>query len=716
MFPMSSKPHLLPLVKARVSEDLKVSFNYRIIKVLEWCAVAVLTAYLGGKTLPSAWHTLNTDFPNYYLAARLSHENSDVTRIFEWQWIQRQKDHRAIDQRMVGMVPLTPFSTLIVRPFASLPPLTAKHYWIIVNLILLGFTIVLLRRITYLPWRRILLVIALSFPLHRNLLYGQYYVLLLFTLSLACWLYIRHLRFTAGLIVGLGFGLKIFPILYLLYFLRKRDMRALSGGIVSCIAVGIFSVLALGWQVNRTYVLEVVPWALRGEGLDPYNLTASSFTSLLHRLFIYEPQWNPHPAVHAPWLFALMLPIMQISVIGTVLLLSSSVVTNSRQIRLEWAAMLLAILTISTNPASYLFTLLILPVCLLWSSLETKRQYLVTGILLTLYCVAGLPAFKQPEWSGWHVFMGVPRLYALIGLSGLACVLLWRQTRIGERFGRTEARWACGMAVTLVVAIFAGLRHQKGLYDAYPYRLEMPSAVFMAANPQIRENRISFIAMLPRHYQAAVAKGPVANFSSGDLDQLSQTTSADKQWIEEAGLESNIVDANSHRVEIALAEYPVASADGKWIAFLREKQGRANLWLHEVGRGGDEDRQLTSGSNVLETSFLGNELIFAAARDGKLPQVYNINRNGIIGVLVAEESRYPSVSPDGKWLAYSRMQRGTWNLWIRSMDTGQSIPITDAACNSIEPSWDNDSKTLIYASDCGRSLWFTALYKRRVIQ
>jgi hypothetical protein len=713
---MTSKLHLLPPVNTRVSENQKFSLNYRIIKALEWCVVAGLIAYLGGKALPSAWHILNTDFPNYYLAARLSRENYDMTRIYEWQWIQRQKDHRGIDQGLVGMISLTPFSTLILRPLASLPPMTAKRYWIVINLILLMFIIVLLRSMIYLSWRRILLVIALSLPLYRNLLYGQYYVLLLFILSLACWLYIRHLRFTSGLIVGLGFGLKIFPVLYLLYFLRKRDLRALSGGIVSCVAVVIVSLLVFGWQVNRTYALQVVPWALRGEGLDPYNLTASSFTSLLHSLFIYEPQWNPHPAVHAPWLFALMLPIMQISVLAAVLLLSSPSVTNSRQIRLEWAAMLLAILTISTIPASYLFTLLILPTCLLWRSLETKREYLVTGVLLTLYCVAGISAFKQPQWSGWHVFMGVPRLYALIGLSGLACILLWQQTRIGERFGRIEARWTCGMAVTLVLAIFAGLRHQKGLYDAYSYRLEMPAAVFMAANPQIREDRISFIAMLPGHYRAALWQGPVASFSSGGLDQLSQTTSADKQWIEEVGLESNIVEANSHRVEIALAEYPVASADGKWIAFLREERGRTNLWLHEVGRGANEDRQLTFGSNVLEMSFLRDELIFAATINGKLPQVYSISRNGTIGVLVNDESRYPTVSPDGKWLAYSRMQRGSWNLWIRAMDTGQSVPITDADCNSFEPSWDNDSKTLIYASDCGRSLWFTALYKRRVIQ
>ena len=699
-----------------MTDSKTASHNLRRITIgLEWFVVAVLAMHLAGRTLPSALRVLNTDFPNYYLTARLSHENFDITRVYEWRWIQRQKDHRAIDQGIVGMVPLTPFSTLVVRPLASLPPLTAKHYWISANLILLWLVAILLRRMTYISWRRIALVIVLSVPLQRNLLYGQYYVLLLLDLALACWLYMRRRRFTSGLIIGLGFGLKLFPVLYLLYFLRKKDLRAFFGGIVSCIAAEICSLLVFGLQLNRTYVSEVIPWTLRGEGLDPYSLTAASFTSLLHRLFIYEPQWNPHPALRAPWLFAVAHPVMQIVLLGFVLLSLSPLVTNSRQIRQEWAAFLLAILTISTIPASYLFTLLILPVCLLWRSLETKRQYLAIGVLLVLYCAAGLPAFRQPQWSGWQVFLGVPRLYALIGLSGLACIFLWKETWAEKPLGRPEMKWLGGMITALAVAIFAGIRHQKGLYDNFLYRLEMPPAALMAANPQIYGDGISFIEMQTGHYLTAIEHGRLANFSGGSVDQLSQTTTASKQWIEKAGRESNVIDADTGRVEISDAEYPVASIDGKWISFLREERGRANLWLHQVGSNASGDRQLTFVSNVLEMSFLKNELVFAATRDGESPKLYHVDSDGAVSVFLTDESRYPAVSPDGKWLAYSRKQRGSWNLWIRAIDTGQSIPITDADCNSIEPAWDSDSKTLIYASDCGRSLWFTALYKRRVI-
>jgi Tol biopolymer transport system component len=259
-----------------------------------------------------------------------------------------------------------------------------------------------------------------------------------------------------------------------------------------------------------------------------------------------------------------------------------------------------------------------------------------------------------------------------------------------------------------------GLRHQAALYNNYPYRLEMPAAVLLAANPQIQGGRVSFVALQSSHYRIAIEEDKVVKFSARRFDELSQAATTNMRWIEEAGRESNVVEGNMGRVEIANAESPVASTDGKWISFLREERGRANLWVHRVGSDAIEDRQLTLGINVFEMSFLGKELIFAATRNGERPQLYSTEGSGPIKVIVADESRYPAVSPDGKWLAYSRMQRGSWNLWIRSMNTGQSVQITDADCNSVEPVWDTDSKTLIYASDCGRSLWFTALYKRRI--
>src|SRR5271168_2308683 len=93
------------------------TFPYRKwFQICEWMVLVLLFAQIGVRTAPKAWRTLNTDFPNYYLTARLAHEHYDLSRIYEWVWFERQKDRRDIDQRIVEMVPITPFSTLAVYP------------------------------------------------------------------------------------------------------------------------------------------------------------------------------------------------------------------------------------------------------------------------------------------------------------------------------------------------------------------------------------------------------------------------------------------------------------------------------------------------------------------------------------------------------------------------------------------------------------------------
>jgi hypothetical protein len=81
---------------------------------VEYAVLCLSVLFLCGHTLPRAWKTLNTDFPNYYVAARLAQEGYDTSRMYEWPWIAREKDHRSIDMRVIGLLPITPFSTLAV--------------------------------------------------------------------------------------------------------------------------------------------------------------------------------------------------------------------------------------------------------------------------------------------------------------------------------------------------------------------------------------------------------------------------------------------------------------------------------------------------------------------------------------------------------------------------------------------------------------------------
>src|SRR6516162_9290380 len=159
---------------------------------IETAFCVALAALLFWKGILPAWRFLNTDFPNYYLVARLFREGYSLDRIYDWIWLQRIKDHWGVDQSLVGFAGLTPFSALPVLPLAAFSALTAKRIWIVVNLMLLGASAELLHRSTTLGRRRVWLLSLLAvLPLRMSFLYGQMHLLVLFLLVLGFYLYRR---------------------------------------------------------------------------------------------------------------------------------------------------------------------------------------------------------------------------------------------------------------------------------------------------------------------------------------------------------------------------------------------------------------------------------------------------------------------------------------------------------------------------------------------
>lgn len=173
----------------------------------------------------------------------------------------------------------------------------------------------------------------------------------------------------------------------------------------------------------------------------------------------------------------------------------------------------------------------------------------------------------------------------------------------------------------------------------------------------------------------------------------------------------------SHTV-IDDAENPLISADGRSLAFLRNDHGRGRLMVRSGFQTNSPiEVALTSlRLNVYEASFKSpTEYAFAATDNRHEPQIYLRDATHVDSPLALGEARYPALSPDGHWMAYSRFEYGAWNLWLRNQGSGSTRRIADVPCNQIEPAWEDDSKTLIYSTDCGRSLWFTAVARRRVI-
>jgi Glycosyltransferase family 87/WD40-like Beta Propeller Repeat len=695
----------------------------RVVVMLEWLVLLAAIGYFGVRTLPRAWGRLNTDFPNYYITARLVREGYNTNRLYEWIWFQRQKDRFGItrsDQPVVGFVPDTPFSGLVVLPFTYWTPLSAKHAWIVTNLLLLGWVAVILQSLTGLGWRRVGLLTVLNYPAHRNLENGQFYILLLLIVTLALWLYVRAKPFLAGIVMGVACGLKIFPICFVLYFMRKRDLRAATGLIAGALGTVLVSIAAFGTAVHRIYLSQILGWALHGEALDPYNLVSNSLSSLLHAMLIFEPEWNPHPLIHAPALVAVLRPLLQLMIFAPAILLARPGNREPRQLQLEWSGFVISLLAISTLPASYHFTLLLLPVTVMAARFVAERDRRSLALLTILYLAICFPAWQHNVAGGWWMLAAVPRLYFVILLCLLCYVTLRRQEQTsGEKQWEPWA-WAIALGIACVIEVGSSIHHQQGVYDNYALRITTSPAILLATQPVIQDNSVQFIGMLVEGYHAGSVGPHGVGMNSGSADELSQTVADGKRWIEQAGRRSDIVLSERNeplsKVDVSDAEFPVASSDGAWLAYLRSEKGRSRVWLHSLRTAQVADRPITPPElDVEEMTFVpGGGLVISAVTKNSEPELFTIDQTGDLQRLGLTNARYPSASPDGRWLAYSQQSRGMWNLWVRNINTGATLRVTNAECNDMTPAWEKDSKTLVYASDCGRALWFTALSRRRI--
>ncbi len=687
-----------------------------------------------------AWRSLNTDFRNYYIAARLYREKSSMLRVYDFTWFQRQKDHAGMGRCLVGFVPDTLLSALPIVPSAEFPPLTAKRYWLVINAAILVLSAVVLTQITQLGWRRVLIVIFLAVePLATSFLYGQMHLLVFFLLGLAVWCSERDRPATSGICVALATALKLYPVLFLAFFIRKKQWRALAGMVVGLFALAGLSIYLFGWGAHRIYLHEILPQMGRGENIDPYAPQWNSLTALLHRVFIPEVGLNPHPLVNAPYGYALVQPLCQAVIFLPALWLLVPGAMPRTQARLEWAAFAAMLMALSTGPVSYHLCILILTAALGLDSLLAEGRRKEAYALVALY---GMISFPWPSWlsrnaDGWHMFLASPRVYPLLALPFLLYGIIYCSPLVRERL-RTHHRetWAfgTGFIVLVVVGSLQALRHERGQAENYSRRFFTLPSSLLQGEPIVGANGLYFTRM-PGHGESFETwRWPGRQLTSlpPAEDEFHPTSATDLAgvWVELSGPDSNIVRfsnlngprASTSQIEVVDGEQPSVSADAKWLAFIRESHGRGGLWIKMVGphtnSSDAEERKIVDDSyDVWEAAFEPGDqrIIFTAAPHGQ-PDLYSLNlASGRIAPMpIIGPARYPAFSPDGKWLAYSRCEEGNWHLYVRRLGSTASRRLTSGECNSISPVWEADSKSLIYATDARRGLNMTALARMTV--
>jgi len=703
----SSEIEEVPAIQASAPNILKWS------AVVEWCILAILVVGFIGFAIVPGWRSLRSEFPNYYLAAELYHQGIPLDRVYEWTWFQRQNDQLQVHDGLVSFAPNPPSSILPLLPFTGLKPLAAKRAWIVSNLVLLALSLLALRRTTQLSWRRVILITLLcTLPLRIDFMYGRYYVLILFLVCAAHYASIRNSHWSAGVAWSAAAAMKLFPAISIILFIQKRNWRALAGFLIGAITLWVISLSLFGTEVHRVFLKEVLSQASRGDWLGPYVLSQNSFITLWSHLFLLEPELNPSPLIDSPLLYSAMLAIT-VTVLLFAFLRSVAVKELPRATALRWAALVPLLLLLSTTSAVDYSCLLIFTMIVASDALLAMGNSKKALALLVLYVVACAP---MPEkLSHWFP---LSRLVATTGIYGL----LIHSLAAGRR-QLPAPLWVTLGLIFAAVLTFYNFESVRNRAESFGGRVATPGNAYRYADPVPITDGIAFTGMEPSKYAVSIlTRGNVRDLpTSGDALSIAASAASNVLYAEQAGRTSTLVRFPLARLgtypeTLFEGQEPALSPNGKWLAFIREQQGIGIVELMPSYSHESPQTVLSASYHPLDVAVTDDGDVIAASGRVSNPHMLLVrHETGNVSELreFGGSVRYPSISPDGKRLAFVRRARGSWRLFVRTLATGEERQLTRASCNATSPSW-VDLRTLLYATDCGRGVGLSAIVRTAV--
>jgi hypothetical protein len=286
-------------------------------------------------------------------------------------------------------LPHPPAYLLLIGPFALLPVTWGAALWDVGALVALALALVLIARELrprVRPWLLGLLLVLLIFwpPLLNTLLEAQVSPILLLLFTLA-WCAARRGRSGwAGAWLGIATGIRLFPGLALVYFLLRRDWRALGMAAATCALSELLALPLVGVRGFIAYVTREAPSTGAEWLINPHNV---SLWGLAGILLAGSPG---HPAVIVA--ASLARPVAQTLVLGLVAMLGVFTFLRRRlpfsQDDGTFLAYLPAVLLASPLTWTHYFVFLLLPVIVLagrlgWLGSTAER------------------AAPEARWAGW---------------------------------------------------------------------------------------------------------------------------------------------------------------------------------------------------------------------------------------------------------------------------------------------------------------------------
>ena len=289
-----------------------------------------------------------------------------------------------------------PASVLISLPFCKFPYAQALHVWNAVSLLALAAAVGLtVGNLKTSPWLLlpIFTLLITSNPLAQQVLQGQLNLVLLLLLT-GFWVAARQQHwFWAGILVGIAGAIKLFPLYLGLYFLGRRQWKAVVGVGLGFAALNGAAWACFGESSFRTFFLEIAPAvAQEFQSYWPNASLSGFFKKNLDGSVGHVQPWADLPMIAN--LLTMVSALLITVASGWQCWKANSAPAQDRAI----AACALAMLLVSPITWDHYFVLLTPFLIVLWMQADRAWE---RAVLLALFV---LLFFVRPTWI-WHAWI-----------------------------------------------------------------------------------------------------------------------------------------------------------------------------------------------------------------------------------------------------------------------------------------------------------------------
>jgi hypothetical protein len=201
--------------------------------------------------------------------------------------------------------PNPPIMALMLRPLAELPPVVGALIWFYAKALMAVWSMWMMFRMlerdgpAFPTWAKFTAVFLSLRPLIGDLHHGNVNILILFLVIASLYSYCNNRDVLCGVLLALAISCKVTPLLFVPYFLWKRQWRVLSG---VAIGLGLFLILIpgliLGFRENIDQLLgwsRVMLLPFVKDGFITTEHHNQSLPGVVYRLLTHSPSFVTYP-------------------------------------------------------------------------------------------------------------------------------------------------------------------------------------------------------------------------------------------------------------------------------------------------------------------------------------------------------------------------------------------------------------------------------------